>query len=114
MRTIYKACLEELGETNEFVLENTSKNPVIRPLNCQHRTVVMEYMFSDPIVVLERIILYLPPFITKIQIKNVHFAYIYSIGHRENKNNMGKQKGKFIFNNVLSQGKANEAIIGGV
>ena len=92
-------------------IENPEQDTVIRPLNCQHGTVVMEYMFSEITDHMERIYLYLPPSYHENTDKRYPVLYLQH-GHGENETTWVNQgKVNFIFDNLISQGKANEAII---
>ena len=110
--TIYPALPIGFGGNKPInFIENPEQDTVIRPLNCQHGTVVMDYMFSEITDHMERIYLYLPPSYHENTDKRYPVLYLQH-GHGENETTWVNQgKVNFIFDNLISQGKANEAII---
>lgn len=84
---------------------------VIEPMDCEHGTVVMEYIQSKVSNRLERVYVYLPPNYHENVTQKYPVLYLQH-GHGENETawvNQGKVN--FIYDNLISQGKAVPAIL---
>lgn len=90
------------------VLEEDS---VIIPLNCNHGSVVMDYIQSSITGRLERIYIYLPP--NYHEVEDEHYPVLYlQHGHGENETTWVNQgKVNMIYDNLIAQGKAKPAVI---